>query len=180
VYSGAVKVRLRVGEVASEPPIAVTLARQDRTTPLWYSLGVTLGLALVIGILASQGLRHAEVAGKKKSILTTLLLDPETDSFSLSKFQLFAWTAVSIFSYIYLLLVRSLIQGPPLRWRFTISNPDGQLAVWFFEMPVISAWELKKPCARRSDRPGATSDQSTSVWRTGTTVSYATASRNDG
>ena len=38
------------------------------------------------------------------------LLDKETNSYSLSKFQLFLFTAVFVFGYIYLFLCRWLVQ----------------------------------------------------------------------
>ena len=110
-YWGAVRVRVRVGDKVSDPPILVTLSGYGSKTPLFASLGVTGGLAALIYFLGSRGLTRATIAGQPKSVLTTFLLDPETDSFSLSKFQLYAWTAVSVFGYLYLLLVRSLIQG---------------------------------------------------------------------
>src|SRR5262249_47842257 len=39
-----------------------------------------------------------------------LFLDRQTNSYSLSKFQLIAWTAVAIFGYVYVLFCRTLIQ----------------------------------------------------------------------
>jgi hypothetical protein len=110
-YYGALQVRLRVGDTLSDPPVPVTFSPSGSRTPLIGSVVVTGILALVIYLLAAAGLKRAEIAGTKKTVLTTFLLDPETDSFSLSKFQLFAWTAVSVFAYIYLLLVRSLLRG---------------------------------------------------------------------
>jgi len=46
-------------------------------------------------------------------VISWFFLDGQTNSFSLSKFQLIAWTAVAIFGYVYVLFCRTLIQ-----WNF--------------------------------------------------------------
>ena len=54
-------------------------------------------------------------------MLDWFFLDKQTMSYSLSKFQLIAWTAVAIFGYMYVLLCRTLIQ-----WDFHFPNiPNG-------------------------------------------------------
>jgi hypothetical protein len=110
-YFGPLQVRLRIGDTVSDPPVPVTLSPYVSATPRIAAVAVTGAIALLVYLLAAHGLTRAQIAGAKKTVLTTLLLDPETDSFSLSKFQLFAWTAVSVFAYTYLLLARSLLRG---------------------------------------------------------------------
>lgn len=44
-------------------------------------------------------------------VISALMLDPETDTYSLSKFQFYLWTFAVVLGYSYLSLVRSLIQG---------------------------------------------------------------------
>jgi hypothetical protein len=39
------------------------------------------------------------------------LLDRETETFSLSRFQFFAWTGVAVFAYAFLAIARTLVQG---------------------------------------------------------------------
>jgi hypothetical protein len=61
------------------------------------------------------------ISGKTYGPLAAFLLDKETNSFSLSKFQLLAWTCVAVFGYVYLFLSRMLIQ-----WDFSFPPiPDG-------------------------------------------------------
>src|SRR5262249_47688866 len=42
-----------------------------------------------------------------------LFLDPETDTYSLSKLQFYCWTAVALFGYAYLVISKMLVQGKP-------------------------------------------------------------------
>jgi hypothetical protein len=49
-------------------------------------------------------------------ILTALFLDRETATYSLSKFQFYIWTAVSVMAYFYLAASRAFVQGV---WVFT-------------------------------------------------------------
>jgi hypothetical protein len=65
------------------------------------------------------------IAGKKYAIFSTLFLDKETDTYSLSRFQFFIWTFVGILSYLYFLLSRSLVQG---RLEF-VDVPSGLPAI---------------------------------------------------
>ena len=44
-------------------------------------------------------------------VISALMLDPETDTYSLLKFQFYLWTFAVVLGYSYLSLVRSLIQG---------------------------------------------------------------------
>jgi hypothetical protein len=78
-------------------------------------------LALAALALVWKGIGDYKIAGQAYSPLASFLLDKETNSFSLSKFQLVAWTTVVIFGYVYLFLCQLFIQGifvfPPI--------PDG-------------------------------------------------------
>jgi hypothetical protein len=73
---------------------------------------VTLALALGIVILAFL-YRYAQPADRRGeyNVLKSLLLDMETDTFSLSKFQFYVWTIAAIFGYIYLVIARMFVQG---------------------------------------------------------------------
>jgi hypothetical protein len=68
-----------------------------------------------------KGVGPYTISGKTYGPLAAFLLDKETNSFSLSKFQLLTWTCVAVFGYMYLFLCRMLIQ-----WDFTFPPiPDG-------------------------------------------------------
>jgi hypothetical protein len=127
-YWGAEKVALRIGDTYSDPPLPVDLSRFAAWVPLFGSLVVTGLLAALVLYAASRGLTRARVGDTVHNLVTTLLLDAETDSLSLAKFQLYSWTSASVFAYVYMLLVRSLIQG---RFDFPAvpENLPGLLAV---------------------------------------------------
>lgn len=59
--------------------------------------------------------------------LTALFLDRETATYSLSKFQFYIWTAVSVMAYLYLAASRAYVQGV---WTF-ISIPDNLPGIVF-------------------------------------------------
>jgi hypothetical protein len=111
-FRGAQNVRVRVGDQYSQdPPIPMLLSRNWGIGILVAAFVATGVLFLVVTLLASRGLKPAVIAGESQNVLTTFLLDAETNSLSLSKFQFYSWTAAAIFGYLYMLLVRALIQG---------------------------------------------------------------------
>jgi hypothetical protein len=61
------------------------------------------------------------LAGENNKVLEAFFLDRQSNSFSLSKFQVIAWTTVAVFGYLYLYLCRTYIQ-----WTFSFPPiPDG-------------------------------------------------------
>jgi hypothetical protein len=105
VYKGAQHVRVRVGDQYSQDPATpVVLSRIWGTAILLVAFAATALLFLVVTLLASRGLKRAVIADEIQNVFTTFLLDPETDSLSLSKFQFYSWTAAAIFGYLYMLL----------------------------------------------------------------------------
>lgn len=82
---------------------------------------VSLVFAAVVLGMVWKGIGVYRIAGENYTPLQSFFLDKETNSYSLSKFQLLAWTTVAVFGYIYLLFCQSLIQ-----WNFTFpSIPSG-------------------------------------------------------
>lgn len=107
-YRGGNKLQVRVGPTYSTP-VDLTLAQVSRSTPKWVAVGAVVVLfGLIFGILS--GFRNV-IGSRRFSILSALFLDPETDTYSLSRLQFFIWTTVAILTYFYLLISRSLIQG---------------------------------------------------------------------
>jgi hypothetical protein len=111
-FAGLQHIRLRIGDQYSQDP-ATPLVLADYTG---RALGIAAALVTLIAfvltvVVTSRGLQRAVIAGVPKSVATTFLLDAETDSYSLSKLQFYLWTGAAIFGYLYMLLVRSLIQG---------------------------------------------------------------------
>jgi hypothetical protein len=109
-FQGRIKVRLRVGDTVSEP-VTTTLVPVSRRTPLVIAGGLTLGFAFLVLFVATRGVGQYKIDDATFSSFATLFIDKETDTYSLDKFQLYSWTSVAIFGYIYLTIARSLIQG---------------------------------------------------------------------
>jgi len=74
------------------------------------SLGGGFLLGAVLLLLVTYGTRQVIDSGVRSGILTTFLLDPQTDTLSLSKFQFYVWTVAAISSYNYLLVSMLLVQ----------------------------------------------------------------------
>lgn len=109
-YRGVQKVRVRVGDEYSEKPITVTLSRIGRRDPLLIAVGV-LGVIVALIAFLLWGKDWTTRQGRKTALLSAILLDKETDTYSLSKLQFYLWTAAALFGYIYLTVSRSLVQG---------------------------------------------------------------------
>lgn len=100
--------------------------RVSRVTPRmikWISLVLLVGVVLAFGFV---GTRTPSASGKtgSSSLLSWVLLDPETNTYSLSKVQLLLWTLAIVYGYLYLLLAWVLTQGklefPPLPASFSV------------------------------------------------------------
>jgi hypothetical protein len=119
-HEGVNDVQVRVGQNYSNV-FQITLSRVTSKIPVQVSLVVFVILFGFILFLTSRGLRTSPIAGRRYGLITALFLDKETDTYSLSRFQFFVWTAVALFSYLYLVLSRSLVQ-----WRLEfVDVPPG-------------------------------------------------------
>ncbi len=98
-----------VAGVRSEPK-DVALSQVEKGFPLRVASAVVGGL-LALTLLIGLGLRRRKIAGRQHNIFSALVLDPETDTYSLSRFQFYLWTGIAIFGYVYLATSRSLVQG---------------------------------------------------------------------
>ena len=85
------------------------------------AIGVFLALVGIVFVLVRSGIRQNQLAGEKHSPLAAFFLDRQTNSYSLSKFQVIAWTVVAVFGFVYLFLCRTFVQ-----WNFTFPQiPEG-------------------------------------------------------
>ncbi len=109
-YYGPIQIKVRAGSSVSKP-LPVTFAAATPQGAALRAAFIFLALAFVLYTLVRRGLSSDSVNGVKPSPLTSLFLDRETNSYSLSKFQVLAWTGVTVYSSIYLFLCRTLIQG---------------------------------------------------------------------
>ncbi|MDP8979239.1 MAG: hypothetical protein M3O35_01465 [Acidobacteriota bacterium] len=126
-YQGPMSVKVRVSGTESGEKKLV-LARMSETAVLIWTVAIFGILCFVIFRLVTGGVRDYEVHGKHYSPLRSFLLDKETNSYSLSKFQFFAFSLVFVFGYLYVMLCRWMVQ-----WQFTLpdvpSNLAGMLAI---------------------------------------------------
>ena len=108
-HQGLNGIQIRVGQEHSNT-FDITLSRVSRSTPIAISLIVFFALAFLIFIVLKRALKVRDIAGRKYNVLQSLLLDKETDTYSLSRFQFYVWTTAAILGYLYLILSRSLVQ----------------------------------------------------------------------
>jgi hypothetical protein len=108
-HQGTVNIVARVGDDASESK-TIKLS----STPEWAVRALAIAVSAMFGLIVLgmvlKGIRLAK-AGESGSVLDWFFLDKQTNSYSLSKFQLVAWTAVAVFGYVYVLFSRTLIQN---------------------------------------------------------------------
>ena len=83
-----------------------------RNMPRNYAIGFTAALVLLIYVLLSTRAKTMRSnGGTGPNLLTALFLDEETQTYSLSKCQFYAWTAAATLGYIFLFISKSAVQG---------------------------------------------------------------------
>ena len=114
---------IRIGDKTSSPEVLkIMLSDQGRWIPLVVSLGILAVLATIAIFALGSNTKTTNVIGlQQKKIFGALLIDPETNTFSLSRAQFLLWTGVAVFGYFYLFLASWLVQG---RLQF-FDVPDG-------------------------------------------------------
>jgi hypothetical protein len=112
-YEGPVQFRLRVNGAASEAK-QVTFSGITGNGLRVLSTAVSLVLGAFVLALVWKGIGICKIGGESYNPAASFFLDKQTNSYSLSKFQLLAWTGVAVFSYIYVFFCRTLVQ-----WNFT-------------------------------------------------------------
>ena len=117
-YQGPISFGAQVGSAQSAQKTLV-LARLSPAGIRFWSILIFGVLAYIIYRLVAGGLRNSGVAndGQRYSPFASFFLDKETDTYSLSKFQLLLFSATFIFGYVYVFLCGWLVQ-----WHFVL--PD--------------------------------------------------------
>ena len=110
---GELAVQIRVGEKLSDPPYPIKLSRVHPWIPLFLAAAIA---AVLVGIVFWMGMKVL-----KKDTLGALLLDQDTNTYSLSRFQFYLWTLAAVFSYTFFFVSLSFVQG---RLEF-VDVPDG-------------------------------------------------------
>jgi hypothetical protein len=110
-FAGKQSVSL-VRDGVESTPQELLVVNATRDTPRNYALGVTAALVLLSYLLLSGA--HEKMLsspGTTNFLLTALFLDEETQTYSLSKCQFYAWTLAGILGYVFLAVSKSAIQG---------------------------------------------------------------------
>jgi hypothetical protein len=87
----------------------ITIVPVSKNNPRNYALAVVAGLIVLVYLLISAGRRALQV-GNRSFILSALFLDEETQTYSLSKCQFYAWTLAAILGYVFLAFSMSYVQ----------------------------------------------------------------------
>jgi hypothetical protein len=110
-YSGHVTVRLGVDDKLSRPYDIVVSRVVDLNGVGLIAAVVTIIVFGVPIFMISRVPSRYTINGRKCSIGEVLLLEQETDTYSLSKFQFLWWTLIALFGYVFLTIARTLVQG---------------------------------------------------------------------
>lgn len=126
-YDGPVQIQVRVGNNVSNA-LPLTFSRVSEFAALATAIASFAVITAIVIWLLWKGVGTHTIGTRRYSPWTSFFLDKETNTYSLSKFQLLLWTAVFVFSYVYLFLCRVLIQ-----WKFGLppvpENLPGMLAI---------------------------------------------------
>jgi hypothetical protein len=122
-YQGPVNLSVGVGSAVSATKQQLILARMSPTRVLIAAVAIFALLCFFIYRLVSSGMDKAMIGGKKLPPWSAFLLDRETNSYSLSKFQLFSFSFVFVFGYLYVFFCRWLVQ-----WAFDLPDIPGNFA----------------------------------------------------
>jgi hypothetical protein len=120
-FQGPSRVAVRVGSLLS-PPFALTFAGTRLGTLRWIAMGVTLLIGALIYLLIAQNMdRSFRIKSQTYNVFQQLIIDKETNTFSLSKLQVVLWTGACLFCYVYFALCHMWVQ-----WRFDFPDvPEG-------------------------------------------------------
>jgi hypothetical protein len=122
---GQLRVATGYGDVRSESLLFKTYSMGTAGVAIWSAL-IALLLALLPLFLLSSVQESYRIAGSTYK-LRMLFLDPETDTYSLSKLQFYLWTVASLFAYSYLVISRIHVQYA--NWPDVPSTLPGIIAV---------------------------------------------------
>jgi hypothetical protein len=109
---GDVLVAVRQGSQITEAKRLSTY-RWTQWQIILASVGV-VGLALLLITFLMCFKEDYQIKKERYGFFRALFLDPETDTYSLSKYQFYMWTAAALFTYAYLVICRMFIQGAGL------------------------------------------------------------------
>jgi hypothetical protein len=102
-------------------PKTVLLAWGDRSTPAIIAFACLGLLAGLVYFVARKKAAQYTVDDRSYTTLAYVFIEPETNTFSLSRLQLILWTAAAVVAYVYLAASQFLVQ-----WSWALPKvPDG-------------------------------------------------------
>jgi hypothetical protein len=122
-YQGPLMVNVRVGNVAALQAQPLVLARRSPAAIFVLSAGATALLFGIVSWTVSRGLKGNKVGSRRLRLTESFIFDPETNSYSLSKFQLLLFSITFLFGYMYVFLTTLLVQ-----WKFTLPDVPQNIA----------------------------------------------------
>ncbi len=111
-YAGKVRIQLETNELSESAEIVVA-AHSKWAAGAYAKLAALCVLLLPYVLIRFPGKTHT-FKDSRYGIRTELFLDKETGTYSLSRFQFYAWTAAALFAYLSLIFARSLTEGEPV------------------------------------------------------------------
>lgn len=107
--SGDHTIALRAGDLTTASQ-KVAFSPYSASIIRYLAIGLTtVLLGLMVALVALGGRKHR--VGTREFIGNAFLIDTETDTYSLSKLQFYAWSTAALLAYSYLSLSRCLVQG---------------------------------------------------------------------
>src|ERR1700722_18533160 len=149
---GPLQVRVHVGNnLSNAVPVVFSGVSQAGVVVAAAAVFAALSLLFLTLVKKGVGSYPAPSSGQTFGTLEALFLDRETNSYSLSKAQVLAWTAVTVYGYIYLFLCRTLIQ-----WDFSFPAVSQNLPALFFASAGTAVAATAITSSRGSKGPGPT------------------------
>lgn len=116
-----VGVRVGSGDNVAKAADPLVFSSISKTRLQIYAVGAFFLLIGIVFALVQTGLRLRNGKNDKFSSLSAFLIDQDTNSYSLSKFQLVLFTLVTVFGYIYVFVCHLFVQ-----WKFELPPvPEG-------------------------------------------------------
>ena len=122
---GEMQIAVGAGDVQSETRVFRVFS-MTKAAVAWRAAGVALLMALLPLSLLTFA-KGSYAIDNQPYKLRMLFLDPETDTYSLSKLQFYLWTVASIFAYAYLFI--SFVNVQHLPWPDVPGTLPGIIAV---------------------------------------------------
>jgi hypothetical protein len=107
-YAGRQHLVVRVGDQSSIEDVSVLISKVPRKAPILIAAVVLLAIVAIVAVMVIIGRAKAT---PKRSVWAALLIDPTTNSYSLSTAQFYLWTAAAILGYAFLTAAYYLVQG---------------------------------------------------------------------